>query len=138
MTNDLLGDFVNKVTIWSDLEKQHDFRKDQQKTQQKYTEIYESLKAYFNQEPDEKQQLVKQFLKDLEGKDVPEHIMKTINEEMQRFLQMEKMHGEMQVSRTYLEYLTKMPYGVRSEENFDLNRAREVLNEGHYGLDDVK
>ena len=138
MTNDLLGDFVNKVTIWSDLEKQHDFRKDQQKTQQKYTEIYESLKAYFNQEPDEKQQLVKQFLKDLEGKDVPEHIMKTINEEMQRFLQMDKMHGEMQVSRTYLEYLTKMPYGVRSEENFDLNRAREVLNEGHYGLDDVK
>ena len=69
---------------------------------------------------------------------MPEHIMKTINEEMQRFLQMDKMHGEMQVSRTYLEYLTKMPYGVRSEENFDLNRAREVLNEGHYGLDDVK
>ena len=51
---------------------------------------------------------------------------------------MDKMHGEMQVSRTYLEYLTKMPYGVRSEENFDLSRAREVLNEGHYGLDDVK
>ena len=41
---------------------------------------------FANQEPDEKQQLVKQFLKDLEGKDVPEHIMKTINEEMQRFL----------------------------------------------------
>ena len=51
---------------------------------------------------------------------------------------MDKMHGEMQVSRTYLEYLTKMPYGVRSQENFDLQRAKEVLNEGHYGLDDVK
>ena len=31
-----------------------------------------------------------------------------------------------------------MPYGVRSEENFDLKRAKEVLDEGHYGLDDVK
>lgn len=44
----------------------------------------------------------------------------------------------MQVTRNYLDYLTKMPYGVSSEENFDLNRAREILNEGHYGLDDVK
>ena len=69
---------------------------------------------------------------------MPEHIMKTINEEMQRFLQMDKNSGELPVIRTYLEYLTKMPYGVRSEENFDLAKAREVLNEGHYGLDDVK
>ena len=64
--------------------------------------------------------------------------MKTINEEMQRFLQMEKHASDFQVTRTYLEYLTKMPYGVSTQENFDLNRAREILNEGHYGLDDVK
>ena len=44
----------------------------------------------------------------------------------------------MQVTRTYLEYLTKMPYGVSSEENYDIPRAKEALNEGHYGLDDVK
>ena len=31
-----------------------------------------------------------------------------------------------------------MPYGVRTEENFDLVRAKEVLDDGHYGLDDVK
>ena len=64
--------------------------------------------------------------------------MKTINEELQRFLQMDKNSGEMQVTRTYLEYLTKMPYGVRSVENFDLARAREILDEGHYGMEDVK
>lgn len=51
---------------------------------------------------------------------------------------MDKHSSEMQVTRNYLDYLTKMPYGVSSEENFDLNRAREILNEGHYGLDDVK
>lgn len=57
---------------------------------------------------------------------------------MQRFLQMDKQAGDFQVTRTYLEYLTKMPYGVSSQENFDLKRAREVLDDGHYGLDDVK
>lgn len=69
---------------------------------------------------------------------MPEHIMKVINEEMQRFLQMDKNHGEAQVTRTYLEYLTKMPYGIRSEENFDLIRAKERLDEHHFGMDEVK
>lgn len=51
---------------------------------------------------------------------------------------MEKHNSEIQVTRNYLEYLTKMPYGVRSEENFDIKMAKETLDEGHYGLDDVK
>lgn len=51
---------------------------------------------------------------------------------------MEKHHSEVQVTRTYLEYLTKMPWGVRTEENYDIKKAKEVLDEGHYGLDDVK
>ncbi len=66
---------------------------------------------------------MKAFLKELEGKVVPEHILKVINEEIQRFLQMEKHHSEVQVTRTYLDYLTKMPYGISSNENFDIKVA---------------
>jgi len=51
---------------------------------------------------------------------------------------MEKHHSEFQVTRTYLEYLTKMPYGVSSTENFDINLARTELDLGHYGLNEVK
>ena len=58
-TNSILSDFYNKIKIWAELEQSHEFQKDQAKTQQKYTEIYESLKKYFNQEPDEKQERVK-------------------------------------------------------------------------------
>ena len=74
----------------------------------------------------------------LEGKNVPEHIMKIIQEEIARFAQMEKQNSEAQVTRTYLEYLCKMPYGVRSKENFDLKLAKQFLDAGHYGLDEVK
>jgi ATP-dependent Lon protease len=42
------------------------------------------------------------------------------------------------VTRTYLEYLTKLPFGITTEENFDIKGAKEILDEGHYGLDDVK
>lgn len=85
---------MNKLEIWNKLEEQYDFRADQAKTQKKLEEIYESLKKHFTNEKDEKQEQAKQFLKNLEGKSVPEHIMKVINEELNRFLNMDKHHSE--------------------------------------------
>lgn len=64
--------------------------------------------------------------------------MKVINEEVRRFLSMEKHHSEVQVTRTYLEYLTKMPYGISTAENFDIDVARHTLDASHYGMEDVK
>jgi Lon-like ATP-dependent protease len=101
-------------------------------------EIYESLKKHFSSDSDEKQQQVKTLLENLKGKTVPENIMKVIDEELKRFMQMEKHHSEWQTTKTYLEYLTKMPYGVYSDENFDIAMAKDILDEGHYGMEDVK
>ncbi len=42
------------------------------------------------------------------------------------------------VTRNYLDWLTSLPWGHSSEENFDLQRARDVLEEDHYGLKDIK
>ena len=42
------------------------------------------------------------------------------------------------VTRNYLDWLTNMPWGKCSEENLDLERAKQVLEEDHYGMDDVK
>lgn len=42
------------------------------------------------------------------------------------------------VTRNYLDWLTSMPWGTNSEENLLLDRAKEVLEEDHYGMDDVK
>lgn len=42
------------------------------------------------------------------------------------------------VTRNYLDWLTSIPWGHSSEENFDLARARQVLDEDHYGLQDIK
>ena len=51
---------------------------------------------------------------------------------------MEKQHSEWQVTKTYLEILTKMPFGVHSDENFDIAMARDIMDKGHYGMKDVK
>lgn len=42
------------------------------------------------------------------------------------------------MTRNYLDWLTNVPWGTNSEENLSLDRAREVLEEDHYGMDDVK
>lgn len=42
------------------------------------------------------------------------------------------------VTRNYLDWLTNLPWGKCSEENLDLERAKQVLEEDHYGMDDVK
>src|SRR5690348_5984497 len=45
---------------------------------------------------------------------------------------------EAQVIRTYLEWIAELPWNTRSDDNLDLNHATEVLDEDHYGLQDVK
>lgn len=42
------------------------------------------------------------------------------------------------LSRNYLDWLTLLPWGVMSEENLDIEKAARVLDEDHYGMEDVK
>lgn len=42
------------------------------------------------------------------------------------------------VTRNYLDWLTSIPWGKYSDENLDLARAQAVLEEDHYGMEDVK
>lgn len=42
------------------------------------------------------------------------------------------------VTRNYLDWLTSLPWGKCSEENLEIDRAKGVLEEDHYGMEDVK
>ena len=42
------------------------------------------------------------------------------------------------VTRNYLDWLTSLPWGKTSEEDLDLQRAQQILEEDHYGLQDIK
>ena len=51
---------------------------------------------------------------------------------------MDEMSSESNIIRTYLEGLVSIPYGVTSEDNLELDKAKAVLDKEHYGMDDVK
>ncbi|MHB8416044.1 MAG: endopeptidase La [Acidiferrobacteraceae bacterium] len=69
---------------------------------------------------------------------VPEAAQKRIDEELQKLSVLEVGSPEYAVTRNYLDWLTLMPWGVYSKDKADIDHAREVLDEEHEELDDVK
>lgn len=49
-----------------------------------------------------------------------------------------KCHIFYSVTRNYLDWLTSMPWGVMSTENLNLQEAAEILDQDHYGMEDIK
>lgn len=103
-----------------------------------YREILNLVKSKLGNDKDEKETLRAKYIKNLEGKKVPEHIKKIIDEEMDRFMMTDKNSSEFHVMRNYLDWLTVLPYGVQTEETMDLLKAKEILDRDHYGMKDVK
>uniref|UniRef100_UPI00356911E0 LON peptidase substrate-binding domain-containing protein n=1 Tax=Ancylomarina sp. TaxID=1970196 RepID=UPI00356911E0 len=61
-----------------------------------------------------------------------------VQEELDKLRILDSASAEFNVSRSYLNWLTDMPWGIFSKDNYDIKKARKILNEQHYGLDDVK
>ncbi len=74
----------------------------------------------------------------LEQADLPEHVFKEAERELRRMEQLPQSAPDFHVIRTYLEYVLELPWKKSSEEKLDLKEARKILDEDHYGLDDVK
>jgi ATP-dependent Lon protease len=74
----------------------------------------------------------------LEKADLPEEVRKEANRELSRLERMPAGQPEHGVIRTYLELLLELPWNKYTEDNHDIARARQVLDEDHYNLKEVK
>jgi ATP-dependent Lon protease len=70
--------------------------------------------------------------------DLPDDVREQAEREVARLERMGDQSGESQMIRTYLDWLLSVPWGKTSEERLDPVHAREVLDEDHAGLSDVK
>mmetsp|Transcript_84281 Transcript_84281/g.238857 ORF Transcript_84281/g.238857 Transcript_84281/m.238857 type:complete len:995 (-) Transcript_84281:68-3052(-) len=89
-------------------------------------------------EKDEKSSLITQFREAIKDKTLTEEASKVIEHEIQKLGTIEPSSSEYNVCRTYLEWLTVLPWGYNTPENKDIAKAEGILNEDHYGLEDVK
>src|SRR4051794_5397258 len=70
--------------------------------------------------------------------DLPREARAEVERELGRLERAGRESMEAQVIRTYLEWIAELPWNTRSDDNLDLNHATQVLEEDHYGLQDVK
>ena len=89
-------------------------------------------------ESDGKDKLVEKFKEKASKLAMPEAVKRVFDEEMNKLAHLEPAASEFNVTRNYLDWLTQIPWGQRSAENFGIENAKTVLNEDHYGLKDVK
>lgn len=111
-----------------------------QKRQREYylMEQLKGIKKELGIESDGKDKLVDKFKERAELLNMPEVVRKVFDDEVNKLSTLEPAASEFNVTRNYLDWLTTIPWGTHSQENFDLKHAVQVLDEDHYGLKDVK
>jgi len=82
--------------------------------------------------------ILKKFKQRLEDKIVAPHVQEAIDSEMEKFSNLAKESQEYQITRSYLDWLTVLPWGVYDKDTLSLRKARTILDRDHYGLTDVK
>src|SRR5919197_4647324 len=91
-------------------------------------------------EADDGEGLIEGYRKRLEelGAGVPEESRKAIEREIDRLERTPEQNPEHGWIRTWLDTVTELPWGKRSDDRLDIAEARRVLDEDHNGLEDVK
>ncbi|CAI0459654.1 unnamed protein product [Linum tenue] len=112
-------------------------------TEQRRYLLNEQLKAIKKElglETDDKTALSAKFRERIEEnkEHIPAPVLQVIQEELTKLQLLEASSSEFNVTRNYLDWLTALPWGNYSDENFDVLHAQQILDEDHYGLSDVK
>ena len=89
-------------------------------------------------ETDESEAEVNELREQLDAAGLPEHAREAADRELRRLEKLPTQAAEHGVIRTYLEWIASLPWSKATEDDLDLGRSREVLDEDHYDIEKVK
>ncbi|MCY3793474.1 MAG: endopeptidase La [Gammaproteobacteria bacterium] len=81
---------------------------------------------------------VAELRKQIEEAHLPDNVRSEVDRELKRLGRMSNHAADYQIARSYLELVAELPWSESTEDQLDLEHARKVLDEDHYGLEDVK
>lgn len=81
---------------------------------------------------------ISEYKKKAEKIDFPKSALEKFNKELDRLSKAQNSSPEASVIRNYLDWMLDIPWGIKSDENFDMAEAKKILEESHYGLEKVK
>ena len=109
------------------------------KTQREYV-LREQLKAIQQElgEGEGEENEVSELKKKIQEADLPDHVRKEVEREITKLAKVPPSSPDHQVLRTYLELVFELPWKKASEDRLELSKVRQVLEEDHYGINEVK
>jgi len=134
---DILGKELEVLELGRKI--QTEAQSEMEKTQREYY-LREQLKAIQKElgEGDEQTVEVEEFRKRIAEAGMPEEAEKEAKRELDRLAKLPIAAAEYGVIRTYLDWLTNLPWSKKTTDNLEIANARSVLDEDHYGLGDIK
>ena len=135
--NQMLSREVEVLSLGQQI--QQEARTEIEKVQREYF-LREQLKAIQRElgEGDEQVVEVDEFRKRIDAAGMPDEPEKQARRELDRLGRLPTAAAEYGVIRTYLDWLVSLPWAKTTADNLDLGHARQVLDEDHFGLKDVK
>lgn len=102
--------------------------------------LREQLKAIQKElgEEDEQEADIRELEERIEAAGMPEEAGKEARRELNRMKRMPIQAAEYSVIKTYLDLMVSLPWQQTTEDNLDIAHARQVLEEDHYGLEEIK
>ncbi|MCX7717432.1 MAG: endopeptidase La [Candidatus Sumerlaeaceae bacterium] len=118
---------------------QSQVKSEMDKNQRQYV-LREQLKAIRRELGEEEgaSQELEELAARIEAKGLPEAARQAADRELRRLRNMQPGAGEYSVARTYLDWILDLPWTESTTDTLDISRAREVLDEDHYGLEKIK
>jgi ATP-dependent Lon protease len=110
-------------------------RKKMEKNQKEYflNEQIKEINKELGKEKDDGQE-IDDFVKEIETKQAPLEVLEKAKKEGNRLSKLQPMSPESGVLRTYLEWLSDLPWSIKTSDNKDLKNAAEILDEDHYNM----
>lgn len=114
-------------------------KKQMERAQKEYylTEQMKAIQKELGEKDDYKQE-IEELEERLKNKKLPDYVKERVEKEIKKLKLMSPLSAEATVSRNYIDWLLSLPWTERSKEKTDLKRAKEILDEDHYGLKKVK
>ena len=134
----LLKEEIEVSKMQQDIQKQIEDKLSKQQREFFLREELKVIKKELGLEKDARTSDVESIEIKIKRLQLPEETSRVVRNELDKLKTLEPASAEYQVSRTYLTWLTDLPWGIFSPDNHDLSRARKILNDQHYGLNDVK
>jgi ATP-dependent Lon protease len=134
---EILGRELDLLRLGSEIQTKVASKMDKRQREYMLREQMKTIRKELGEDEDQNLE-IQELAEEIRKADMPEHALKVAEKELNRLERMHPSSPEYSVSRTYLDWLISLPWKKSTQDNINIDKAKRILDEDHYGLTDIK